>query len=212
MVLWRALWYVILLIRLFSLDPNLFSIDVGGGNVTDDTRPNVANIPFRWMLNEIVKAKCGILFDNTALDALRIPYDCVPRANMSSIPMRSRFASELTAVGDDEQPSTSKKGDNNDEPISSWKEADRADAIAPVHDALGQNPLWRLLQIPCWTGKRIDWTGRRIFPKDDTHKDRSNIHWTVLKRTRSKKEYTPRAALPSDWKETYVEDAAAVDA
>lgn len=163
------------------------------------------------MLNEIVKAKCGILFDNTALDTLKIPYECVPRANLASIPMKLRFASELTAVGDDEPATSPTKGDN-DEPIPSWKEADRVDAVAaPVHDALWQNPFWWFLQIPCWTGKRIDWTGRRIFPKDDTRKDRSSIHWTVLERVNSKKGYKPRAALPTDWKE-YIEDPTAAAA
>ncbi|KAG8830510.1 hypothetical protein FRC18_007956 [Serendipita sp. 400] len=53
--------------------------DVGGGSEVDNARICLANIPLRWMLHEIVKAECGILFDNAELDRLGIPYDCVPR-------------------------------------------------------------------------------------------------------------------------------------
>ena len=47
--------------------------DVGGGNDPNGTLHSLSNISLRWMLREIVKAQCGILFDNSALKRMGIP-------------------------------------------------------------------------------------------------------------------------------------------
>jgi len=47
--------------------------DVGGGNDPNDTLHSLSNISLRWMLREIVKAQCGILFNSSALKRLGIP-------------------------------------------------------------------------------------------------------------------------------------------
>ena len=47
--------------------------DVGGGNDANDTLHSLSNISLRWMLREIVKAQCGILFDRSALKRMGIP-------------------------------------------------------------------------------------------------------------------------------------------
>jgi len=47
--------------------------DVGGGNDTNKTLHSLSNISLRWMLREIVKTQCGILFDNSALKRMGIP-------------------------------------------------------------------------------------------------------------------------------------------
>lgn len=47
--------------------------DVGGGNDPNNTLHSLSNISLRWMLREIVKAQCGILFDNSALKRMGIP-------------------------------------------------------------------------------------------------------------------------------------------
>jgi hypothetical protein len=172
-------------------------LDIGGGCEVNDAPRDLSNVPFRWMLHEIVKAKCGILFDDKGLDYLKVPSDCVPRGGMSSIPIRLRVSSDATAIGD-EEPS---KG------IMSWKEADRLDAAAESHDMLKLLPLWWFLQFPSWTGHRIDWTGQRRFPRDETHEERSNIHWTVTERMKSVKGYDPNASLPQGW-QTFVSDEA----
>ncbi|KAJ7601159.1 hypothetical protein C8J56DRAFT_1038764 [Mycena floridula] len=36
--------------------------DVGGGSVPDTTSQNLANIPLRWMVREIIASECGVLF------------------------------------------------------------------------------------------------------------------------------------------------------
>ncbi|KAI0042994.1 hypothetical protein FA95DRAFT_1460743, partial [Auriscalpium vulgare] len=37
--------------------------DVGGGSVPDTAPHALANIPLRWMVQEIVRARCGIVLD-----------------------------------------------------------------------------------------------------------------------------------------------------
>jgi hypothetical protein len=179
-------------------------LDIGGGDVVDGVPLNLSNIAFRWMLHEIVKAKCGIIFDDKGLDYLKVPYDCVPRGGLSSIPMKSSKSRDATAVGEEEPPK--EKGVEGS--IMSWKQADGLDATAALHDMLKCNPLWWFLQVPCWTGKRIDWTGQRRFPKDETRKAHSHIHWTVTERETKGKGYKPNASLPEDWKKTLVSDGA----
>jgi len=178
--------------------------DVGGGSVINSTQRKLCNISFRWMLNQIVKAKCGILFDDKGLDKLQVPYDCVPRGGISSVAMKLGHSTEATAVGEEEP--IKGKGVDNPAPIMPWAKMDRLDAEAPQHDALKETPIWWFLQIPCWTGSRIDWCGQRLFPKDEKRKGRSSIHWTVRERIKSIKGYKPRAALPQDWEESFVSD------
>jgi len=47
--------------------------DVGGG-IAKDTKPNaLSNVSLRWMVREVMKADCGVLFDLAALSQWNIP-------------------------------------------------------------------------------------------------------------------------------------------
>ncbi|KAF9465244.1 hypothetical protein BDZ94DRAFT_1234674 [Collybia nuda] len=46
--------------------------DVGGGAVSDSVVNSLANISLRWMVHEVVKSQCGILFDELALQRASI--------------------------------------------------------------------------------------------------------------------------------------------
>lgn len=121
---------------------------MGGGNVKDGQDPNLANISFRWILHEVYKADCGVLFDPEGLDALKVPFDCVPRGSSVS---RLRVSSEDTAIGEED---SGKMKSIDKGPFLSWKEADEQDLVAPMHDQLKLQPLWWLIQVPVWTGVR----------------------------------------------------------
>jgi len=41
--------------------------DVGGGNVTNETKIALSNVPLRWMIKEILEADTGIIFNNDPL-------------------------------------------------------------------------------------------------------------------------------------------------
>ncbi|KIM33347.1 hypothetical protein M408DRAFT_309602 [Serendipita vermifera MAFF 305830] len=160
--------------------------DVGGGDQEDVIESSLANISFRWMLHEIQKLDCGVVFDNEGLDMLRVPTDCVHR--VSAAESLSRIHSDDTAVGEEDSDKNKKSRDS----IPSWQEADHNDAKAIMHDQLKDNPLWYLLQSP--------FKGTRSFPVDDERREQSSIHPTVLTRMESVEGYSPGGILPADWK------------
>jgi hypothetical protein len=43
------------------------STDVGGGHTKDSENHALSNVSLRWMVREVVEAKCGIIFDETAI-------------------------------------------------------------------------------------------------------------------------------------------------
>ena len=47
-------------------------IDVGGGSVPDTTIHSLTHTTLRWMVKEVVQSKCGILFDELALERAEI--------------------------------------------------------------------------------------------------------------------------------------------
>jgi hypothetical protein len=61
---------------------------------------SLANIPFRWILHEIQSVDCGIIFDNYALDRMKIPTDCVRRVPRPKL--CSRDGSDETVVDSEE--------------------------------------------------------------------------------------------------------------
>ena len=50
--------------------------DVGGSSVPDTQLHQLSNISLRWMVREVMKAQCGIQFDDHALSRA-----CIPRFN-----------------------------------------------------------------------------------------------------------------------------------
>lgn len=48
-------------------------LDVGGGSVADGISNSLGNISLRWMVHEVMKSQCGILFDELALKRASIP-------------------------------------------------------------------------------------------------------------------------------------------
>ncbi|KAI0045411.1 hypothetical protein FA95DRAFT_1583363 [Auriscalpium vulgare] len=44
--------------------------DVGGGAVKDATPNMLSNVPLRWMVREVTRSKCGIVFDDVEIKAL----------------------------------------------------------------------------------------------------------------------------------------------
>jgi hypothetical protein len=123
-------------------------IDVGGGATLDTAPVSLSNITFRWMLHEIQSVDCGVIFDNDALDRMKIPVDCVRRVPRAS--QRSRDGSDVTVVGSEDSSQNTTLAD----PILSWQEADDKDITADMHDQLKIHPWWWLCQIPIWNGTR----------------------------------------------------------
>ncbi|KAK1230821.1 hypothetical protein PQX77_006093 [Marasmius sp. AFHP31] len=173
--------------------------DIGGGAVRNDTPHSLANITLRWMVREVIKSQCGILFRDDALAKLSIPRIEVPSVRIdrtTEAPLPVLVPAEL------------------DEP--QMREMDKPDALAPAHDRLslgkdGEVLWWVLEVVPMrysWQDADGVWhetfeanlgRGRKI---EDEH---PKFHVTVRERMKDPKlKYKPNAR----WKEgteVYVE-------
>lgn len=61
-------------------------IDVGGGSVADATLHSLQNISLRWMVREVMKAQCGIQFNEFALARASIPRLIFPGTPIELVP------------------------------------------------------------------------------------------------------------------------------
>ncbi|KAH9065589.1 hypothetical protein EDB87DRAFT_1739788 [Lactarius vividus] len=103
--------------------------DVGGSSTPNSEAHSLANIPLRWMMQEIIRADCGILFDLDAFARWDIPI----------------------TIGRDLYPSISNQAGGSDTgtggPASENNQADALDIVQPTHDQLKAVPAWWFLEI-----------------------------------------------------------------
>jgi len=106
--------------------------DVGGSSTPDTETHSLANIPLHWMIQEIVRADCGIQFDFDAFAQWGIP----------------------VAIGRDLYPSTSLaanqatgSGNGTGAAVTENDPVEVLDATQPTHDQLKANAAWWLLEI-----------------------------------------------------------------
>ena len=146
----------------------------------DEEPHSLGHITFRWMVQEIDRSGCGILFDYHALRELGIPPDSVPTRSMkqdpatsddNSITPISAPAPDTTYGSPPTHGSTSKglvsflrtlkhkvQASTDQSPMETLPEQaskpcadlDKIDVLEPIHDQLVANPLWWLLQTPNW--------------------------------------------------------------
>jgi len=151
-----------------------------------DTEANaLSNIPLRWMMREIVKARCDILFDETALELWNIPtatIDQVTRTREPSFATLRGDESELTLaqeILDKHRPlsagegiaSTIRSGGAQPEPPSTpvniHAALDVVDAVQEIGNAFGRNPFWWMLEfVPTyreWQNDQDEWVGKWGF-------------------------------------------------
>lgn len=69
----------------------------------DEEPHSLANVTFRWMLQEIHRSQCGILFDDHSLRDLGIPADCIPSPSTEEYPAAPdlQSVSPVSAVATD---------------------------------------------------------------------------------------------------------------
>ncbi|KIK52337.1 hypothetical protein GYMLUDRAFT_180219 [Collybiopsis luxurians FD-317 M1] len=120
--------------------------DVGGGSVSNDTKPNLARIPLRWMIRECFKAKTGIMFHSelmkdVGLDPHTLYPDVKPRP--PHLPVTNKYIQPI--------PSTSifSKAKAPEPPAQpkTEEEFELADALCPVYDQLSLRWGWWILEF-----------------------------------------------------------------
>jgi hypothetical protein len=96
--------------------------DVGGGIAANTAPHALANIPLRWMVEQIVQSDVKILFD----------YDEFARWNIP------------TSIGQDPSQGISNSTDDGANAVSVL---DAQDAVQRITDELWKKPLWWILEI-----------------------------------------------------------------
>ena len=139
------------------------SIDVGGGHAKDEEQHALSNISLRWMVQEILKTKSHILFDETELAQWGIPV-----AVLRQVPNHTRDTSDATLYTPaQETPETPETPDGV--PRKAGTEArtpeplDAIDAVQCINDQLRRNKFWWFLEIAptkyVWQNELDEWVG-----------------------------------------------------
>ncbi|KAH8987753.1 hypothetical protein EDB86DRAFT_2949235 [Lactarius hatsudake] len=105
--------------------------DVGGGSTPDSTEHSLANIPLRWMIQEVIRADCSIQFDMSAFARWNIPITIGQDPSTSGAPSQG---------GENGKGRTEGSATENDR-------IDALDIVQPIHDDLVDVPVWWLLEI-----------------------------------------------------------------
>ncbi|KAG5735872.1 hypothetical protein E4T56_gene3851 [Termitomyces sp. T112] len=154
--------------------------DVGGGTVPDKETHSLANISLRWMVREIQQARCGIIFDEKALQRLEIP----------------RVVFEVDSVTKVEVPTVREQEAEREDNLNA------IDALQPMYDQLKVgNKLWWLLELMpltyMWQDQDKEWHSKLSMNLGRGRKIKDanpNFHETVkLRMDDTRLKYKPKA-------------------
>ncbi|KAK1235171.1 hypothetical protein PQX77_001610 [Marasmius sp. AFHP31] len=124
--------------------------DVGGGSVSNETKPNLARIPLRWMIRECFKCETGIMFDADLLRDIGLePTSLYPKVlpRPPALPvMSSHLIRDISTTSTTSQaPSTAVTTTTTRRPTE--EELELADALSPIYDQLSLKWFWWLLEF-----------------------------------------------------------------
>jgi hypothetical protein len=170
--------------------------DIGGGSTLNTDPNSLSNIPLRWMVQEIVRANCGILFDYDAFEQWGIPI----AIGKDIHPPTSLAADQASGSGNDI---------DNGAAVAEYQ-ADAVDVVQPMHDQLKKQLLWWILEMMftsyTYQNQQDNWVTRWSFHLGKGRYVPPNplFHESVRLRMRdSKCKYKPRARY-TEGTETYV--------
>ncbi|KAI6128787.1 hypothetical protein EV401DRAFT_840498 [Pisolithus croceorrhizus] len=177
--------------------------DVGGGNVKNDEKISLAQIPLRWMIEQVVASGCGILFEDDGLKDLGITAQPVlAQAGKSGA---APVVSDVKPGGVKDVAPTSDSPPGSSPP-KGVADSEFEDATAQLYDQLQITKAWWLLEIIplpwAWQDDKGKWHERwsihlgkgRIIPYH-----RPIFHRTVkLRMDYAPLKYKPRAIYNRD--------------
>ncbi|KAK7045885.1 hypothetical protein VNI00_007316 [Paramarasmius palmivorus] len=135
--------------------------DIGGGSVDNDTKPNLARIPLRWMIRECFKTNTGIMFHTDLLKEFGMNPDALypevlPRPpalpivrgkhHIQHIPSKSVLARLTQNQQEIHLPNFSGSESTLERPRTE-EELELADALSPIYDQLSLKWFWWLLEF-----------------------------------------------------------------
>ena len=176
------------------------NVDVGGGSVSNDTKPNLARIPLRWMIRECFKAKTGIMFDVDLLRGIGLepnslwpvvlsrppPLPVTPSHFIQKIPdnaSKSKLEKEMSLPNYSAGAVTGTAPTN---PFRTEEEFELDDALSPIYDQLSLNWSWWILEwlpiIKKYKKKNNSWASWLVWKLKWPHWGRGrNIKKQVLR-------------------------------
>ncbi|KDR71517.1 hypothetical protein GALMADRAFT_74846 [Galerina marginata CBS 339.88] len=199
--------------------------DIGGGSVTNGSKPCLARIPLRWMIRECFRTNSGILFHAEGLKGVGLDPTCLYPVVLSRPPAlpldKSSSETGFLQPIPKAKKSVPNPTDDGDEttalalPVTQEQEseelADLKDSLAPIYDQLTLAWFWWILEIipmkfhfqngaHFWEYK-LGWNmgkGRHVPKK---HHD-VRIHRSVKTRMEAedgkRARYTPKAQIKID--------------
>jgi hypothetical protein len=183
--------------------------DVGGGSVSNDTKPNLARIPLRWMIRECFKTNSGIMFHSELLKHVGLDPDALYPEVKPRPPALPVGQNRIQRIPKTSWFSKSKKPSAVPAQQQTEEEMELADALSPIYDQLSLAWGWWVLEfwpIRLWSHKKNSWfswmkygwnLGRgRIIPK---HRQESvKVHRSVKLRLEAgygdHSRYVPKAS------------------
>jgi len=123
--------------------------DIGGGSVSNGTKPCTARIPFRWMIRECFKTNSGILFNtegmkDLGLDPATLHPVILPRPPALPVESSGLF---ISPVPKKEQTEEEKARITAEELHQTEEQIELTDALAPIFDELTVSWAWWILEL-----------------------------------------------------------------
>ncbi|KAL0570110.1 hypothetical protein V5O48_011848 [Marasmius crinis-equi] len=195
--------------------------DVGGGSVSNNTKPNLARIPLRWMIRECFKTNTGIMFDADLLRDLGMDPDSLypkvlPRP--PALPIGSGHIIQNIPASSSTSQTQREMALQNDssrdliptavsDHCPTEEQLELADALSPVYDQLSLAWFWWVLEFlpigkKCHGNSWVDYFGwnlghGRFIPKQK--KQGVKVHRSVKMRMEAAYEnggrYVPKASF-----------------
>ncbi|EEB99560.1 hypothetical protein MPER_00743, partial [Moniliophthora perniciosa FA553] len=135
--------------------------DVGGGSVSNDTKPNLARIPLRWMIRECFKTDTGIMFHADLIREMGMDPDALypkvkPRPphlpivpdkhHIQHVPTKSLLA-RLTQSHKEINLANFSGSESTLLRPHTEEELELADALSPIYDQLSLKWFWWILEF-----------------------------------------------------------------
>ncbi|KAG1766203.1 hypothetical protein EDD22DRAFT_1012012, partial [Suillus occidentalis] len=135
--------------------------DIGGGNVENSVKVSLAQVTLRWMVEQVILSKCGIIFDEEALERVGMPLSSFPISKTPPVTEDPTDKSHpipdipsLSAAPVDvvspfaEAPLPTPSIPPTDPPTTPLlPNSQTCDALAPLFDELQLQKAWWLLEI-----------------------------------------------------------------
>jgi len=121
--------------------------DVGGGTVADDCRYSLADISLRWMVKQVIRSQCGILFDHAALRRADIDIGNVVLPGLRQPTVEDLLKKRPPTSESSPAASGPENGDHaNGSGVAELWPTDQ-DVLTDSHDELKSHKAWWMLEM-----------------------------------------------------------------